>query len=307
MKKFSIVIPVYYNEQNLPETIPVLLKLKEKLPNYELELIFVDDGSKDRSLEILLNFQKKYPDIIKVVKLTRNFGGPAASQAGFSVAMGDCVGKISADLQDPPELFIDMIKHWENGVKAIFAVRKDRKDPIISKFFSRTYYSLIRRHAIKNYPKGGFDFLLVDKEVVKKINQIQEKNTNINTLVFWLGYDYVMVPYIRRKRKKGKSQWTFSKKIKLVIDTFVAFSYYPIKILSIIGMLVALASFIYGGFVFYNWILGNIHVEGWTAIMIVLTFTAGIQMIMIGVLGEYLWRTMDEARKRPAYVIDQIY
>jgi len=307
MKKFSIVIPVYFNEQNLPDTIPKLLELKEKLPNYELELIFVDDGSKDKSLEILLEKKKEYPNIIKVVKLTRNFGGPNASHAGFSVATGDCVGKISADLQDPPELFIDMIKYWEKGAKATFAVRKDRKDPLFSRVLSNFYYVLIRKFAIQDYPKGGFDFLLIDKEIVKKIVDIKEKNTNINTLIFWLGYDYVTIPYTRIVREKGKSKWTFSKKIKLFIDTFVAFSYFPIRLSSVLGVFFAVTSFVYGLFIFSGWLGGRIQIEGWTTIIILLAFTAGIQMIMIGILGEYLWRTMDETRKRPKYVIDKVF
>ena len=307
MKKFSIIVPVFQNELSLPETIPRLLKLKDELPDYELEFVFVDDGSTDRSLEILLDHKKKYPKNIRVVKLTRNFGGPNASQAGFTVASGDCVGKISADLQDPPELFIDMIKHWEKGNKAVFAVSKNRKDPLLSRFFSSMYYSLIRRLAIHKYPKGGFDFLLVDKQIVNEINKIKEKNTNINTLIFWMGYKNVKIPYTRETRKKGKSQWTLSKKIKLVIDTFVAFSYFPIRLLSVLGIIFAIAAIIYGSFVFYNWSIGKIQVEGWTSIIIILTFTAGIQMVMMGVIGEYLWRTMDESRNRPSFVIDEVY
>lgn len=307
MKKCSIIVPVYFNEQNLPETIPELLKLNDKIKDYELELIFVDDGSKDRSFEILLEYKKKYPNIIKVVKLTRNFGSHAAIQAGMKVSTGDCVGKISADLQDPPELFIDMIKHWEKGIKAVFAIRKDRKDPFFSKIIANTTYSLVRRHAMPDYPKHGFDFFLVDKKIVEEFNKIQEKNTNIYGLIFWLGFEYITIPYVRRKRKKGSSKWTFNKKIKLFIDTFVGFSYFPIRILSLLGIIVALGSFVYGTYVFYNGYVGNIVVEGWTATMVVLLFTSGIQMIMIGVVGEYLWRTLDQVRKRPSYVIDEIY
>jgi len=129
MKKISIVVPVYYNELNLPDTIPQLLGLAEILSDYRLELVFVDDGSGDRSLEILLDFQARYPDTIKVIKLTRNFGSMAAIQAGFTVASGDCVGMIPADLQDPPELFHEMIGYWEKGIKAIFAIRQDREEP----------------------------------------------------------------------------------------------------------------------------------------------------------------------------------
>lgn len=307
MKKISIVIPVYFNETNLPDTVPQLLSLEEKLPGYSLELVFVDDGSGDRSLDVLRNYRSKSPERIKVVKLTRNFGSMSAIQAGFTVATGNCVGMISADLQDPPEIFLDMISHWEKGSKAVFAVRQDREEHLVQKVFSNTYYSLIRKFALADYPNGGFDFFLVDRQVVGDLNRIQEKNTNIMTLVYWLGYKPVMIPYIRRQRAKGKSRWTFAKKVKLFIDTFVAFSFVPIRILSALGLLVAVGSFFYGGYVLFYWYFYGIEVKGYVPIIVALAFNSGLQMAMLGVLGEYLWRTLDEVRRRPQFVIDEIY
>jgi glycosyltransferase involved in cell wall biosynthesis len=307
MKTFSIIIPVYYNELNLPETIPQLISLADNFLGYHLELVFVDDGSGDRTLEVLLDSQSKHPETIKVVKLTRNFGSMAAIQAGFTIATGDCVGMISADLQDPPELFQEMLGYWEKGIKAIFAIRQDRQDPFLQKQFSNGYYSLIRKFAIPDYPDGGFDFFIIDRQVIDQLNHIQEKNTNLMTLIFWLGFKPVMIPYIRRSRTKGKSRWTFTKKIKLFVDTFVAFSFFPIRLLSIIGFLVAISSFMYGMFILFYWLFLGIDVRGYVPIMLIMTFTSGIQMTMLGVLGEYLWRTLDEVRRRPAFVIDEIY
>jgi dolichol-phosphate mannosyltransferase len=307
MKTFSIVVPVYYNETNLPETIPQLVAIGSNLPGYQLELVMVDDGSGDDSLGVLRKFQREYPGLIKVVKLTRNFGSMAAIQAGFTVASGDCVGMISADLQDPPEIFLDMVRHWEQGTKAVFAIRGDREEHPVQKMFSNSYYSLIQRFAIANYPNGGFDFFLVDRQVVAEINRIQEKNTNLMTLVYWLGYKPVLIPYIRRRRARGKSRWTLAKKIKLFIDTFVAFSFFPIRLLSVLGLLVALGSFLYGAFVLFYWWFFGIEVKGYVPIVVVLSFNSGLQMAMLGVLGEYLWRTLDEVRRRPQFVIDEIY
>lgn len=306
MQTFSIIIPVYFNEVNLGDTIPQLINLGNNL-EYNLELVFVDDGSGDNSLKVLLQFQESYPAKIKVVKLTRNFGSMAAIQAGLTIATGDCVGMISADLQDPPELFYEMLKHWEEGNKAVFAVRQDRDEPAIQKLFASAYYALIRKYAIPQYPSGGFDYFLIDRQVVNEINNIKEKNTNLMSLIFWLGFKPVMLPYVRRKRRNGKSRWTFSKKIKLFVDTFAAFSYFPIRLLTIVGIIVAIVSFIYGGYIFYSWLANGIEVKGYAPIMLVLIFTAGIQMTMLGVLGEYLWRTLDETRKRPFYVIDEVY
>lgn len=307
MKTFSIVVPVYYNELNLPDTIPQLLDLAEKISSYRLELVFVDDGSGDSSLEILLDFQSKYPGTIKVVKLTRNFGSMSAIQAGFSVATGDCVGMISADLQDPPELFLEMLGHWEKGTKAVFAIRQDREEPFLQKRISNAYYSLVRNYAVPGYPDGGFDFFLVDRQIVAEINRIREKNTNLMTLIYWLGFKPILIPYVRRARKKGKSRWTLRKKMKLFVDTFVAFTFFPIRTLSVIGFIVALSSFGYGAFILLYWLFFSIEVKGWVPTMLIITFTTGLQMTMLGVLGEYLWRTLDEVRGRPNFVIDQIY
>jgi dolichol-phosphate mannosyltransferase len=214
---------------------------------------------------------------------------------------------ISADLQDPPELFQEMVGYWEKGIKAIFAVRQDRHDGILQKFFSNTYYTLIRNFALKNYPTGGFDFFLIDRQVVNELNNIREKNTNLMSLIYWLGFKPVMIPYTRAARSRGKSRWTLGKKVKLFIDTFVAFSYFPIRLLSGIGFLVAVSSFFYGLFILLYWLFFSIDVKGWVPSMLIMTFTGGLQMTMLGVLGEYLWRTLDEVRRRPPFVIDTVY
>jgi len=306
-KKLSIVVPVYFNEPNLPDTIPQLLALGDDLPDYNLELVFVEDGSRDRSLELLLDARKKFPNQIKVVKLTRNFGTMPALQAGLTVATGDCIGVIAADLQDPPELFVEMVRHWEQGIKAVMAVRSDREESFVQKAFSNLYYALINRFAVPGYPPGGFDFFLVDRQVTDEVNKIHEKNTNLMTLIFWLGYQAVFIPYVRKKRVKGKSRWTFGKKVKLFVDTFVSFSYFPIRLFSFLGIIYAIISFSYGLFIFIAWLTYGIEVQGWVPMMLVLTFTAGLQMTLLGILGEYLWRTLDEARGRPLFVIDTIY
>lgn len=307
MKVFSIVIPVYFNELNLPETVPALLRLRESLPGYTLELIFVDDGSKDRSLDLLLSFREKFPEHIRVVKLTRNFGSMAAILAGMSVARGACAGMITADLQDPPELFIEMLAQWEKGFKAVLAVRQDREEPLTQKLYAGVYYRLLDRLALPGYPRGGFDFFLIDRQMVDEAVRINEKNTNIMSLIYWMGFDYKAIPYVRRERKHGVSRWTLSKKIKLFIDTFVAFSYVPVRFLSLLGLVIASGAFVYGAVVLYAWLMGTIEVKGYTPIVILLTLTAGVQMTMLGILGEYLWRALDETRRRPQFIIDRTY
>ena len=304
LARLSIVVPVYFSEANIPDTVPQLLALRDQLGEIELELVIVDDRSEDRSLELLREWQAKYPAVIQVLRLSRNFGSMAAILAGIEAASGDCIGVIAADLQDPPELIIEMVRHWRNGTKVVFAVRADRDEGAIQKFVSNGYYALLRRYALKGYPSGGFDCFLIDRQVSAEIVRIGEKNTNLMSLIFWLGFAPVMIPYVRRARLKGKSRWTFAKKVKLFIDSFVAFSYAPIRFLSFFGAAVALASFVYAGIVFMAWLFRGIPVQGFASLVILLAFTAGVQMLMLGILGEYLWRTLDETRRRPAYIVD---
>lgn len=304
--KFSIVVPIYFNELNIPHTIPRLQRLEQIIPNCDFEYVFVDDGSKDKSLQLLIEAREK-DQRIKVIKLSKNFGSMSAIQAGLKFATGDCVGIIAADLQDPPELFEKMIEYWKSGKKVVLGTRSDREESISQKIFSNTYYYLLRKFALKGYPEGGFDFLLVDRQVVNEILEIREKNTNIMSLIYWLGHEREYIPYVRQERKLGKSRWTLSKKIKLFIDSFVSFSYTPIRFMSLIGVLTAVLSFIYGVFVVVSTLFGIIELQGWTTIISLITFLLGIIMIMLGIIGEYLWRILDESRDRPSYVVDETF
>ena len=305
-RKLSIIVPHYYNELNIPDTIPRLLALVPQLPDYDLELILIDDGSGDRTLELLTEWQRREPDRIRVVKMTRNFGTMGAVQGGMTLVQGDCAVMITADLQDPPELIPEMVTHWEKGSKAVIAVRTGREEGMVKALFANTYYAMLRKFALPNFPPGGFDYFLIDRQVVEDLNAMREKNTHLFSLIWWLGYKPVLLPYVRRDREKGKSRWTLSKKLKLAVDSFVAFSYLPIRTVSVIGMLVAFAAMLYAAFIVIRWSVMGPEIRGWSSIMVVVTLTAGVQMIMLGTLGEYLWRTLDEARKRPSFVIDEV-
>jgi dolichol-phosphate mannosyltransferase len=298
-------VPVYYNALNIPQLIPRLQKLQESLPDYRLEFIFVDDGSGDDSFRLLAEARQQDARI-RVIKLSRNFGSMAAIQAGLHYARGDCAGVIAADLQDPPELFLEMIRQWEGGRKVVLGMREGRRDGALRDMCSAVYYALLRRFAIADYPRGGFDMVLVDRQIVEELGRITEKNTNIMSLIFWLGYDRGSVSYVRQQREAGASRWTVAKKIKLFIDTFINFSYAPIRFISGIGLLTAVLSFSYGLLVILLRCFGTISLPGWTILVVILTFLLGLIMIMLGIIGEYLWRILDESRKRPPYVIDRI-
>lgn len=303
---FSIVVPVYQNELNLEETVSVLLGLSSRLPGYELELIFVNDGSTDRSSQLLRQLQGRHPEQLVVVELTRNFGQTPAIREGLRVARGDCIGIISADLQDPPELFVEMIARWERGVKLVVAERESREEGILHSFVSGLYWRMVSRYAVAGFPVGGFDFCLLDQQVRDDLNRIGEKNTSIFPLIFWLGYGHDILPYTRRRRSRGRSQWTFSKKLMLTVNTFINFTYLPVKFMTVLGMFTSLAALGYSGFVLLRWLLWGTEVAGWATIVMLVSMLGGLILLSLGIIGEYLWRILDEARRRPAAVVDEV-
>ncbi len=305
MKKFSIVIPVYFNAESIPQLVLRFQKLEEKLQGYEFAFIFVDDGSKDDSVLSLKKEQEK-DSRIKIIKLSKNYGSMIAIQAGLAYANGDCVGVISADLQDPPEILVDMVKIWETGKKVVLGVRESRHDPFFGKLFSYLYYRILDVWALPGYPKGGFDCMVFDRSVVEQVRHMKEKNTNIMNLIFWLGYDRAFIPYTRQKRMYGKSRWTFSKKWKLFFDSFIAFSYAPIRFMSFIGIFVAGISFSYGIIIVILALLHHVPIRGYAALATLISFFCGTIMVMLGMIGEYLWRILDEVRKRPLYIVDEV-
>jgi dolichol-phosphate mannosyltransferase len=307
MPKISFVIPCYYNEKNIPITGARLIENEQFFQNdTEFEYIFVDDSSKDGTYQALLNFQNLYPHKVKAIKLAGNVGSYFAIVAGMEYASGDTTVVMSADLQDPPELIVKMYSFWLKGVKLVMANRTDREDSFFQKLFANTYQKLIQKFALKNLPAGGFDFVLFDREIRERIVQMKEKNTNTLYLMLWMGYEYISIPYKRQKREIGKSKWTISKKIKLFIDSFIAFSFLPVRMISVTGLLLGGAAFLYAIFILFEKLTGHIQVAGWSAMMIVFLFVSSFQMIALGIIGEYVWRTLDASRNRPLYVVDKI-
>ena len=304
MKKISIIVPVYYNQDNL---LPLYADLKEKVLtklDTEYELIFVDDGSKDKSYEVMKDLAKVDKNI-KLVKLSRNFGEHSALLAGLSQCTGDCAVRKAADLQEPSEVILEMIKKYKEGNKVVLAVRADREEPITQKAFSNLYAFLMRKLALHNMPKGGFDTFLIDRQVIDVVVKMQESNTSLMSQILWTGYETATVPYVRKKREIGKSRWTLSKKIKLVYDSLLSFSYFPIKLITTAGFLSFLIAIILLIVIIYKRVTGIIDVEGYTSIIMIMLLGFGIIMLSIGILGEYLWRTYDAARNRPPYIIEK--
>lgn len=307
MATLSIIIPCYFNEENIPLTGRALISNEKRFPRgTRFEYIFVDDGSGDRTLDALKTFQRRYPKKVIIVKLSRNFGANNASLAGLSLAHGDCCAILAADLQDPPELIAKMYAYWQKGTKLVIANRTGRMDDAVSVFFSDLFHLFVRKTIFPHAPKGGFDLCLFDKQLVRDILAMREKNFFLPYLILWLGYDYVTIPYVRQKRTVGKSQWTLAKRIKLFVDSFVSFTYVPLRAISLIGILLSLIACIYAISVIWARLTSQIPVEGWTSLMIILLFVSAFQMIALGIIGEYLWRTLDASRRRPPYIIEKI-
>mgnify|MGYP002397458799 CR=1 FL=1 len=293
---------------NIPITSKALVENEQLFPGkLKFEYIMIDDGSKDNTLNELKAFQNKYPSKVKIIKLAGNVGSLNAILAGLEYGTGDCYVIISADMQDPPNLIPKMYEYWQKGVKLVLANRENREDTYLISIFSKIYHKLIKKFALKNIPDGGFDFVFFDKQLRNQLLNIREKNTNILYLLTWLGYDYVNIPYTRKKREIGKSKWTIQKKIKLFIDSFVSFSFFPIRLISILGILLGTLSIVYALYILYIKLSKGIEVPGWTTFMIVFLFVSSFQMVSLGVLGEYIWRTLDASRNRPNYIVEEVY
>ncbi|MFC2135034.1 glycosyltransferase family 2 protein [Bacteroidota bacterium] len=309
MNTYSIIIPVYQNEAELSTTFNELkMKVVDKNPVLKGEIIFIDDGSNDRSFNELLEIYKSNTDLVKIIKLTRNFGQLSAMLAGYDHAKGDCIINISADLQDPPELINDMLQYYfQEEYQIVICTRKGRDESFMRKFTSRIFYKLMKVLSFPNMPEGGFDFALISRKVKEIILAKNEANFSWQGSILWSGFKTKFIPYHRKERLLGKSTWTFSKKIKTLIDGVLAFSFFPIRMMSILGIIVASLGFLYALWIIFAWYLGDVPFTGWAPIMILLLVLSGFQMLMLGIIGEYLWRTLDQVRNRPPYIIEKIY
>lgn len=306
-RTLSVVIPVFWNELSLPLLFEKLGGIEQRLNQraYNLELIFVDDGSGDKSLLELLKIKQQRPQT-KIVKLTRNFGANHASKVGFQFVTGDCFTTLAADLQDSPDLILAMLDKWEQGCKFVMCTRATRADPFSTRIFSALYYRLLRLFVAKDYPPAGFDVSLMDHVLLPYLKD-SSKNINIHLFAYWLGFGHEVIHYHREPRRHGKSRWSFAKRFKFFLDSLLGFSIVPIRFISLVGVIVSLFSFGYGLVILVGAVRGHIQVRGFPTIVALTAFLFGIVIIMLGIIGEYLWRVFDEVSRRPESVIDRVY
>lgn len=302
--KLSIVIPVYYNEDNL---VPLYDDIKKKIIDvidYEYEIVMVNDGSLDKSYDVMLSLAEKDLNV-KCISLSRNFGSHAAILCGLANCTGDCAVVKAADLQEPTELVLEMVGSWKKGNNVVLAVRADRQEGKGQTMFANLYYWLTRKTALPTMPQGGFDVYLLDKKVINVLMQLDEKNSALTGQILWSGFKTDKVYYTRLQREIGTSRWTLKKKIKLVTDTLFSFSTLPITLITGVGTVSCAGAVIWALVVLIFKIMGQIEVDGWTTLFMFNLLSFGITMLTLGILGSYLWRTFDASRNRPPYIIEE--
>lgn len=305
---YSIVIPVYFNQGSLKSTAErIFSEVFDAYPTKRGEIVFVDDGSGDGSLAELEEIFREYPDRVRILKLSRNFGQVNAWWCGLKSTPGPVV-VISADGQDPAGLIPTMLRaHFDDGVEVAIATRQTREESFWRRFTSSVVYNAIRKLGHRDMPPGGFDFFMLGARAKNALVSSWQPNTFFQVRVLELGFPRLMIPYHREERVVGKSRWTFSKKLTYMIDGVLGHSYLPIRAMSLIGLFTALVSFLLGLFFFVAYFFNPHVIRGWTPLILIVLFIGGVQMLLIGILGEYLWRVLAQTRGNPPYIVEKEY
>ncbi len=305
---FTVVIPVYYNEGSLRALTDELMSdVLQALPEKNGEILFVDDGSGDRSFSILEELQKEHKQNVRVIKLSRNFGQVNAIWCGLSYARGDVTAVMSADGQDPCSLIKAMLDAYFNDRhQLIICHRIDRNEAAWRKFTSSLFYRLMRRLCFKNMPIGGFDVFALGGRARETLIKTYQHHGFIQGQILRLGFTPHFMESVRRARTHGRSRWTFSKKLTYLLDGVIGYSYYPLRLMSSIGVVVALLGFLYAIIVLIHKLVFGNPIQGWAPLMIVILVMGGFQMIMLGILGEYLWRTKAQVTAEPPFIVEKV-
>ena len=301
----SLIIPFLNEEENISVLVAALNRYISTLDGLQLEVLFVDDGSTDASVAMLRQASHEAYHA-KVISLSKNYGSHAALRAGILHAEGQRITFLPADLQDPPELIEQLYKEAEQGYDIVWAAREQVDTGPFERRFSSVYAWLMRKFAMPNYPRKGFDVVMFNQKVQRELNQDIEANSSIFLQILGLGFCGSSISYRKQARQIGKSKWTLSKKIKLLIDSFVAFSYAPIRFVSLAGMSLALLGFLWALYIIFRYFVFRDLNPGWPALVSILMMGFGLTNISLGIIAEYLWRTLDVSRKRKVFIVDEI-
>ena len=307
MKKISVVIPMYYEEEVARECYEKVSNVLKSLDyKYDYEIIFVNDGSKDKTLEILEDIAKE-DNKAKIISFSRNFGHQAAVTAGLKEVSGDAIVIIDADLQDPPELIPQMLELWEQGNEVIYGKRKTRKGESAFKLLTaKMFYKTLNALSDVEIPKDTGDFRLVDRKVVDVINSLPEHNKFLRGLFSWVGFKQEAYEYERQERFAGKTKYPLRKMLKLASDGIISFSTKPLKLVGALGIISIIISIILLVYALISYIFKlNQLSAGWTSLIVAITFFAGVQLLSLWIISEYIGRIYDESKGRPQYIVDK--
>ena len=303
--ELSIVIPVFNEEAAIPALLDRLHGILDRLSPLQVEVLLMDDHSSDRSAQ-LLRKANRLDSRFRYARLAKNSGSHIAILAGLAEARGECAVFLAADLQDPPELIPRMLELWRAGHQVVWAVREERKGVSkIDVFLSNTFYRLLNLMGEVNLPPRGSDFALLDKKVIDALLKSTGSHPSVIGETARLGFSQAEINYTKEQRIAGTTKWTFGRKLKAFADAFVLFSYAPLRIMSYLGILCSLSGFAYAIFVIILRLRTSTPVQGWSSLMVAVLVLGGVQMMMLGVLGEYLWRTLEAARRRPVYFLEE--
>ncbi|MCP4401006.1 MAG: glycosyltransferase family 2 protein [bacterium] len=305
MKQISLVFPVYNEEEVLPLLYKRVSQIIAEL-DYEVEVILVNDGSQDASLSLMQEFHREDPRF-KVIDFARNFGHQVAITAGIDFASGEAVILLDADLQDPPELLPQFLKKWEEGYQVVYAVRKTRQEHILKRVAYLSFYRILQKISNIQIPLDSGDFCLMDRRVIDTLKSMHERNRFVRGLRSWAGFRQIGLEYDRDKRQAGEVKFTMTRLMKLALDGIISFSYFPLRLASYTGFLISLISF-FGILVYlYKKLVIGGEPQGFPTLVILVLFMGGIQLLSLGIIGEYIGRIYDEVKRRPIYVLRKIY
>lgn len=305
MKKISIIIPAYNEQESLPILYERLTKLMENLNNYDFEVLFVNDGSKDKTIEIIKELREKDKRIC-YVDFARNFGKEIAMIAGLDYATGDCVIFMDADLQDPPELVPELVKYWEEGYDDVYAKRKSRKgETWLKKFTSKMYYKVLQHITRVEIQEDTGDFRLLDRRCVNALKKLRESQRNTKSMFSWIGYKKKEVLYDRDPRVAGSTKWNYGKLMDLAIDGITSLTTSPLRISTFIAIPTFIVLFVYFIYVIAKCFVVNQPIQAYQSIILLILFFSGIQILLFGIVGEYLGRIFNETKNRPLYLVNE--
>ena len=305
MKKITILVPAYNEEESLNALYERISKIMNEMSNYDFELLFVNDGSRDNTLKIIKELRQK-DERICYVDFSRNFGKEIAMIAGLDYATGDCVIIMDADLQDPPELIPQMVELWEQGYDDVYAKRKSRAgETWLKKFTSKMYYKVLQSLTKVEIQKDTGDFRLLDRRCVNALKKMRESGRCSKSMFSWIGYNKKEIMYDRDPRFAGQTKWNYKKLIDLAIDGITSFTTSPLRISTYISIPTFLALVVYFIYVIIKCIRLNVAIQAYQAIILLILFFAGIQIILIGIMGEYLGRIFNESKNRPLYLVNE--